>query len=245
MAGFAASLYFLYVCFKQKKSSSAVWAGISIGLSLSVRADAILALPVFFLPYVIQIIIRQEWNLKKDFKLLGMIIGVTFLTVFMVWPSLWLKPLVLFESFIFFLRRHGWDNDVLYLGQNFTSRNLPWHYALFYIFGTFSIFAVLPMIIGFFESAKRLREKTVEYGILICWPIIRILIAVIPGSTRYDGMRHYIFILPALAAISALGFEYIFKKIVHQKIQVFYLQLYSFLNLYQLLNFLINFICFA
>jgi hypothetical protein len=212
-AEFVTSLYLLYLCFKNKKNSTAIWAGILIGFSLATRVDSVLVLPIFFIPYIVNLIIKKESHLKKDFSLLGIISSSALLTVFVFWPMLWKRPLILFDSFFYFLRHHAWDSNVLYFGTSYAAKELPWHYAIFYIFGTLSIFVVLPMIIGIFESAKKLKKQFLEYGILFLWPITRILIAIIPGSTRYDGMRHYIFILPALVTFSAIGIDWIFKKI--------------------------------
>jgi hypothetical protein len=163
------------------------------------------------------LIIKKEWNLKKDFALIGIISSSALMAVFVFWPMLWKRPLILFESLFYFLRHHAWDSNVLYFGTSYAAKELPWHYALFYIFGTLSIFVVLPMIIGIFESAKNLKKQFLEYGILFLWPVLRILIAIIPGSTRYDGMRHYIFILPDLVAFSAIGIDWIFNKIKNKK----------------------------
>lgn len=217
MACFFASLYLLYLCFSLKKNSLAVWAGISLGISLATRADAVLILPVFFIPYAIQTIARKEWHIK-DFKLFGIIIGAAMLTVFTVWPSLWQKPLVFFESFVFFLKNHGWNNEVLYFGQNFASRDLPWHYPFFYIFGTMPLIVFFAFAIGLPIAIKRSKAKILEYGLLILLPTLRLLTALMPGATRYDGIRHYLFIFPALAAISALGFEFVLSKVKNAKI---------------------------
>lgn len=216
-AEFVTSIYLLYSCFKNKKNSTAIWAGILIGFSLATRVDSILIFPVFFIPYILNLIIKKEWNIKKDFLLSGIILSSALVSAFIAWPILWKNPMILFRSFFYFSLRHDWNNNVLYFGKQYLATGLPWHYVLFYIFGTLSILVILPMIIGFFESTKRLKKQTLEYGILLCWPIIRILIALIPGSTRYDGMRHYIFILPALATFSAMGLEWTFKKIKQKK----------------------------
>ena len=214
LAFFTATLYFLHRAFIGRNKKSAWFAGIFLGFGLATRADIILILPVFFIPYLIYLIAEKRINsdiTKKDIFSLVKIASVTLATVFICWPTLWQNPKIFFESFGYFLN-HGWDNSVLYLGQFYKAKELPWHYAPLYI-AIATPTAILALIgLGLFNLAKKIRAGVFPVLLILTWAFLRIFFALIPNASRYDGMRHFLVIVPAFMIIGALGFDFILEK---------------------------------
>jgi len=221
-AFFIGNLYFLYSGFTKRKIKHVIFAGIFLGIGLAVRMDLILVLPIFFLAYVIYLIfdkkILSHPKLKclvgADLLLLSVGLFSALLSVFIAWPALWKSPSLLIDSFLFFIH-HGWQGQVFYFNQFYTAAALPWHYAPFFIFATLPIAIVILFIFGLCQIIKDLRQKKniFVHTLLLGWITVRLIIALLPGAVRYDGMRHFLMILPAVTIIAAIGLIYLLTLI--------------------------------
>ena len=213
-AFFTATLYFLHRAFIGRNKKSAWFAGIFLGFGLATRADIILVIPVFFIPYLAYLIAEKRICsdvIKKDAFLLVNMTSTALATVFIFWPTLWQNPKIFFESFGYFLN-HGWDNSVFYLGQFYKAKELPWHYAPLYL-AIATPTAILALIgFGLFNLAKKIRADVFSVLLILTWAFLRIFFALIPNAARYDGIRHFLVVVPAFMVIGALGFDFILEK---------------------------------
>ena len=213
-AFFTATLYFLHRAFIGHHKKSAWFAGIFLGFGLATRADMILVLPVFFITYLIYLIVEKRINsniIKKDVFLFIKMTLAALASVFICWPTLWQNPKIFFESFGYFLN-HGWDNSVLYLGQFYKAKELPWHYAPLYLAIATPIAMLVLIGCGLFNLAKKIRADIFSVLLIFMWAFLRIFFAIVPNASRYDGMRHFLVIVPAFMIIGALGFDFVFEK---------------------------------
>ena len=202
-------------CFSAKADKKSVWfAGIFLGFGLATRADIILVLPVFFIPYLAYLIAEKRICsdvIKKDAFLLVNMTSTALATVFIFWPTLWQNPKIFFESFGYFLN-HGWDNSVFYLGQFYKAKELPWHYAPLYLAIATPVAMLVLIGFGLFNLAKKIRADIFSVLLILTWAFLRIFFAMIPNAARYDGIRHFLMVVPAFMVIGALGFDFILEK---------------------------------
>lgn len=197
-------LFFLYRAYQEKKIWFAAVAGLFFGLALATRVNALMVLPIFFIPFALVF-----WSdLKKNLVLIATFLGASVATVFLAWPALWSNPGLFLKSVNFFLR-HGWQGQVLYLGQIYPASQLPWHYAWVYLAITTPILILIFWATGLFSlmGSFRKRDRVLENGLLLSWLFIPILVSMKPGVIKYDGIRHYLIILPALAMIAGVGLD--------------------------------------
>lgn len=211
LSGFVMVFYFLYGGFVEKKRLSLVWAGVFFGLTLAIRLDAILILPIFFIPFWLT---GGNFKRIKNFLWPWPFLGISALAIYLVWPSLWSDPILIIDSFKYFLH-HGWQGSVLYLGQVYQASQLPWHYAPVYLFLTIPLVILILIGFGFFKVFRDLRNRKniFAYIFILTWIFLRVFLAILPGAVRYDGVRHFLPILPALMVVAALGFAFILKKL--------------------------------
>jgi len=211
-AGFVITLYYLYSGFREKNWKQIILAGLVFGLTLAVRIDAILLLPVFFLPLIFLPKFFAEF--RKNFLLGSAFIASSAVFVFLAWPSLWNNPGLFFQALWFFVH-HGWQGSVLYLGEVYKASQLPWHYAPLYLALATPVAILICFGFGLYFVFKELRKKTkvLEYTLILSWFFWRLIIAMVPGAVRYDGIRHYLVIVPAMMIIASLGLNYIWGKI--------------------------------
>ncbi|MFA5925835.1 MAG: glycosyltransferase family 39 protein [Parcubacteria group bacterium] len=214
-AGFTAALYFLYAGFRKRIFWKLFVAGAIFGLALSVRIDALLLIPVFFLPYAGYLFFGLRKESEKEFpKRFGtdflyafVFIATGALFAYFSWPTLWKNPFFFFQALGYFLH-HGWPGQVLYFGKIYTGSNLPWHYVPFYFLISISVLILILAAFGTIIAIRKMRgrEKMLEYSLILAWLFLRLAAGIFPGSVKYDGIRHFIVIAPAIMVLAALGF---------------------------------------
>jgi len=219
---FLAILFFLYSGFFKRKFKHIILAGVFLGLGVATRMDLTLVVPTFFIAYALYLIFDRKilaspelWHaVKPDIVSLAIVAFFGLLTAFIVWPGLWKSPSLLWQSFVFF-SHHGWQGQVFYFNQFYTPASLPWHYAPFFIFGTLPLVILILFGAGlakFFRGLAQ-RKNIFVYSLLLVWLALRLAIAFWPGAIRYDGVRHFLLVLPAIAIIAALGLNWLLALI--------------------------------
>lgn len=222
LAGFVITLYFLYSGFKERKFWKIILAGLLFGLTLDIRIDGLLLFPVFFLSYAFFALFglktesQKEWtsHLKKDLLFLFSFLFASALAVYAAWPALWRAPLFFFKAVNYFFH-HQWPGLALYFGKEYSGTALPWHYALFHLAATTPFLIFIFSALGIFLAIQKIRrgEKIFELTLIFLWLFLRLALALFPQSVKYDGVRHFLVILPALFILAALGFDYILERI--------------------------------
>jgi hypothetical protein len=111
-----------------------------------------------------------------------------------------------------------WDNNVLFFGRQILSTQLPWTYLPLWILVT------APLIILFFLGASfwfvRRKKENLLFVLLALALCLNLALDFIFKPVLYDGLRHFLFLLPimaVLAAMSALEFWVSFDRILIKK----------------------------
>lgn len=207
-------LFFLYRGFFEKKFPSVILAGISFGLGLSLQVTSLQWLPIFFLPYVgywlanTKSVSKKIWGklVKQEMLLLCLFLIVSGFILYATWPALWSRPQLLGETIKYFWQ-HGWPGQVLYLGKIYAGNQVPWHYPLVYLFITTPALILIFSLFGIASGLTKLQptKSNFKYLLFLSWLILPLALSLKPGIVKYDGIRHYLWLLPALALWAAQG----------------------------------------
>ena len=68
------------------------------------------------------------------------------------------------------------------------------------------------VFIKFFTNLNK-KKRIFIYSLLLAWIAIRIIIALLPGAVRYDGVRHFLMLLPAITIVAAIGLAWLLALI--------------------------------
>ncbi|MFT5882549.1 MAG: hypothetical protein ACI9FG_001053 [Crocinitomicaceae bacterium] len=215
-------LYFLLVViseFPRPRWTQVLLLGVVTGLALGVRLAGLL-IPLYFGAACLLFLIfqsRRVCQFKSDLLSLFMrgvcSAGVAYLCVLPFWPALWKSPAGGVSESVGEAQSFGWDGPVLFSGAFERSTELPWHYLPHWILVTLPewtlILLVLALVLLLWKLSKH-REQfklTVVFGgVVVCLSaLFPILYVIATGPTLYDGMRHFIFLLPPLMIIAAAG----------------------------------------
>jgi hypothetical protein len=206
--------------------------GILVGLVTGTRIAGCFLL--FFLIITHLLLIFPRWQAKtlSIWQLYRYPYGLIFLywalTTLLVYPASWYHSLTPIGWFVQALtsmsKFQPWDNRVLFDGQSIPGRSLPWYYlpktlslttpALFQ-----AIFAGGLLLIAYRFQSLTTRQKACL--ILVSFQILFIpLLAIVRSSTLYDGMRHFLFMIPPIAAIVATTLAWIYQSLSAKPLKI-------------------------
>ncbi len=191
-----------------------------LGLGMSVRnAGAIL---IAYLLALLALRALDAWRLRQT-PLLRELAQLALLSVassaagwcvmLLFWPGALQSPLERpAEAFEKLSRYTTYDSPTLLRGEHISSNRVPWDYLPSY-------FAVqLPewLIVCWLGSVLALllhtghglwRRRPIAWGawLLVAAVLLPPAYAIVKGSTLYNGLRHFLFLIPAISVLAALG----------------------------------------
>lgn len=130
---------------------------------------------------------------------------VTMATVWLgtlVWPWAAADPLRNLVKALVAFGDFDWNGLVLFDGQMLPAKDLPWTYLPAWLLITTPL-VVLVGGIFYFISIRQLQRSWV----LLAVTAVPLLWAIASGATVYDGIRHFLFVIPGLTVLSALGIQ--------------------------------------
>lgn len=227
-AGYIWSLYWILKITRNLPSitwKAAVGLGVSFGLAIGVRVAGVIV--IFYLSLIIcAYLVTQAISSVNhtDLKLsigsilskitLSLAIALSIMVAF--WPRALLHPL---DGIVDALRaagHFGWDKSyvvgsisVLLNGTYVNSTDLPWYYLPVY----FSVNLPIPTLFmtvggtiwGVIRAVHYLGrsgwQQAVMPGLLAFSALFPPIYAILTHATMYDGIRHFLFILPPMACL--------------------------------------------
>lgn len=206
MTFFSITLLLFFFAVKKKKLFLYVFAGIFLGLTYAIRVNALLILPIVLIWHLVSNKLNFT-EIKKTIIGFCLSISSAFLTILVSWPYYRYDPITRFAETYSIFKNHEWNEYVLYLGQHYRGHDIPWHYPLIMFGVTTPIFYLILIVLGaclvFYSIFCNTRYKSSLVFVLI-WIILPPLTQAVSGAPMYDGIRHYLSILPSLALI--IGF---------------------------------------
>jgi hypothetical protein len=195
--------------------------GIAVGLALSIRVGAFLLFFFLVAGIILKLWLRikkEGWNSRLlDFhRVTALSIRIALLAVIawfimvLFWP--WThtdpigRPLEAFQKITAFPSVY----PVLFEGRYFSSNQLPWYYLPKYLLITTPPLILVFFIIGLgVVISQQFRNPGEEKSLVICllglWFFFPLVYVMYRRPNIYDGIRHFLFILPAMAAIAGIG----------------------------------------
>ena len=207
-----------------RSSRQWLYCGIAIGLALGIRIGGII-LYVFFLLSLAFIGLANltEYKTLKFSRTAwiwlngaAFVFILSWMVMVILWPwahqNLVVNPLKAFmESANFQFQR-----SLVFEGERVLSTELPWYYLFKYLLITIPsallVFTVLGVILSIRIQIKRFHSsEAVVSFITQIWLFVPLVYFVIQRPNIYDGMRHFLFILPAVAVFIGVASANIYR----------------------------------
>ncbi|HEY9637971.1 MAG TPA: hypothetical protein V6D14_31550 [Coleofasciculaceae cyanobacterium] len=193
--------------------------GVLVGVLSGIRIGGFLVLFFIFMTYLI-LKLYQGGNRRDilDFGGLYLLLCVTwFATNTFCYPAFWSNPIGGFFETLDYLSGHRIQIKVLFEGTLIPIQHLPWNYLPTWMFMTIPLIFQVGLVVGTILILSRYSKLSIlqrACAILVFFQVFFLpLVAIVKHSPMYDGMRHFLFTLPGMAAISATAFIWIYQKL--------------------------------
>jgi hypothetical protein len=165
-------------------------------------------------------------TLWRFFPLYTVIILFWAVTTYIVHPAAWRNPITWFIEAITLMSKFKlWDNNVLFDGQNIPGSSLPWYYLPRLFSLTTPVLWQIAAVGGTVWILTKITKLTPSQRacaiIVLLQAFLLPTIAILRQSTLYDGIRHFLFVIPALAAIATTAMIWAYHKIKQKSIKIF------------------------
>jgi hypothetical protein len=211
---------------RNKATLYTVLFGVLVGLLSGIRIGGFLVL-FFILGTYLILQLSKGFRAKKFLDFCGLYIllcVVWFIVNTICYPAFWSNPIGGFLETIGYLSQHRLQIQVLFEGQFIPIQSLPRNYLPTWIFFSIPLIFQLAFIIGTgliiarYHNLSNLQRACV---ILVLFQVVFLpLVAIVKNSPVYDGMRHFLFILPGIAVISATAFIWIYQSLSQLKFKI-------------------------
>jgi hypothetical protein len=186
-----------------------IGAGFMLGLALTTTTLSVF-IPLIVLTWMLFAMRGTLAERVKEYCILFIFGGIFF---FLFWPWLWDAPVtklfVAVEQVVSFTVPF----KTLYFGTIYSGETMPWHYFIMtFIIVTpaacllyFSFSLVTFCGISFNEKEKIKTLASLGFVWAVCLVIVEMCV-----SSHYDGIRHFLPVIPAFCILVAVGIENIF-----------------------------------
>jgi hypothetical protein len=198
------------------KTKKILLAAFFLGIATSIRVLGPLAGLLVFIYFIFVIKERNSVPVWRSFIFYGLL---SILFMFATWPYLWESPITNFINVFRLMSDNPTTLSVLFNGDVYRAGELPRRYFPIMLAVTLTE-PILPLLaIGVIAGYwKLIREKQslqnfVPISLILLWFVIPVAYVFIRRPAMYDGLRHFLFILPPLFILIGFAFEILGKYI--------------------------------
>jgi hypothetical protein len=211
---------------KNRATLYTVLYGILVGLFSGIRIGGFLVL--FFILATYLILKLSKGGERSDlinFAGLYLLLCLTWFAVnTLCYPAFWSNPIGGFFETIDYLSGHRLKIEVLFQGRFIPIQHIPWTYLPTWMFMTIPFIFQIGFAIGtVLIVAKYLKLSPLQQACatLVLFQVLFLpLVALAKNSPVYDGMRHFLFTLPGIAAISTVAFIWIYQALSKKSFKI-------------------------
>jgi hypothetical protein len=152
---------------------------------------------------------------------LAVAVVLSWMIMLMWWPWAQISPLVHPLRALQETAHFPWDAMIFFNGRFMAASEIPWTYLPTWFGISLPEFYFLALLIGGFLTFKFIVnfkstpahfEWLIKIGLLVVMVCSPIFMAIIMHSTVYDGIRHFLFLLPVLAVLAGISFAGLLKS---------------------------------
>lgn len=194
-------LYLIYRFPEKPRLKNFLFTGIIFGLVQMVRTIGF-GIPVTFFFFLLFV---QKVKPTKAIKQTAIVVLISFLIMFAVWPFLHQNPLASLKEVFFTAKSYyHWDSPILFGGKFITKHERPWTYLFTWLGIT------TPIWVLFFSAFSFLPKKVKDTPswkaqILLKFVIVfNIFLYLFMNPTIYNALRHFLYLLPVLSILACM-----------------------------------------
>jgi hypothetical protein len=208
---------------EKSKAKKILLAAFFLGIATSIRVLGPFA-GLLVLIYSFNIIFSETSNLRVSVslwlkKILLPLIQYGILAIiimFVTWPYLWESPLEIFVNVFRFMSDNPTQLPVLFGGEIYRAGDLPRRYMPFMLATTLTELTLILFAIGIVVAYwKNIRNKKniITLSVILAWFGVLVAYILLRKPAMYDGIRHFLFILPPIFIFIGFAFQFLIDLI--------------------------------
>ncbi len=193
----------------------ALVVGLALALPLNVRPGALLYF-LYFCVFVLALVARSRaWSGRRLVPVAGrvIVVGIVMLVAGCVfWPWALQNPFVRPFEALLGVADFTWQGTVLFNGEDVSSNDLPWSYVPTWMAITTPPVVLAGTALSLIPALADGRQR--RMWLIGLWGVaaLPVLLAILGGSTLYDGWRHLLFVYPPLIVLAAAGWQFLVNE---------------------------------
>ena len=204
------------------KLTTVILPAIVLGITISIRVLGPLAGLLVVIYYAFAVFKYKNLSVYLPRWSAFLAYGViAVLTMFLTWPYLWESPIVRFVEVFRLMSDNPTSLSVLFGGEVYRAGDLPRRYLPFMLATTLTepvwILFFVGVITGtwklFADRSATNTGKRVTASLTLSWFVILVLYVIVRKPAMYDGIRHFLFILPPIFIIAGFAFEFLLDRL--------------------------------
>lgn len=202
--------------------SAIIFPATVLGITTSIRVLGPLAGLLVFGYFVCAILLHKNLRGSVALWLFFLAYGaIAIVAMFLTWPYLWEEPTTRFIDVFRLMSDNPTTLSVLFGGEVYRAGELPRRYMPFMLATTLTepvwILFGLGILAGYWKlfksnSASKI-SNLVTATLTLSWFLILVAYVIIRKPAMYDGIRHFLFIIPPIFIFTGFAFEFLFQKI--------------------------------
>jgi len=200
----------------EQKFILVIFPAIILGITISIRVLGPLAgvlVFIYFLGHKKLRVSMSPWLMLFTYGSTAM------LAMFITWPYLWENPIARFIDVLRLMSDNPTNLSVLFAGQVYRAGELPLRYLIFMLVTTLTepvwLLFLSGIVLGYIRSLKEKWKSgdTLSLTLVLLWFIVLLAYVLIRRPSMYDGLRHFLFILPPIFIFTGFAFEFLIDRI--------------------------------
>jgi hypothetical protein len=204
----------------KNKTRKMFLAAFLLGIATSIRVLGPLAgllIFIYFLSKKKSVMNLSAWRLFIPYGVIAIVV------MFITWPYLWENPILNFIGVFRFMSDNPTQLSVLFGGVAYHAGDLPRLYFPFMLTTTLTEPAIplfiIGMVLGYWKLIRNRpvdkdlqRDQIVSLSLVLSWFVILAAYVLIRRPSMYDGIRHFLFVLPPVFIFIGLAFEFFMEQ---------------------------------
>lgn len=216
-------MYFLVltIFYFKPRINEKLWlilTGILLGVTISFRSVGAVLIFVYIVYWLYEnnFLINTKDRVKRVINLvfdLVIILTFAFLIFMFSYPFVAIDPVHNLLKMIKFQKKISWYATVLLFGKKYYPDQRPWYYLPVWITITTPL---LYLLLSLTSLIKILKDKLVF--LMVTSIVFTMLLYFSIHPVVYDGMRHFLFLLPQIIVLATVGVRVLINKFKKQKL---------------------------
>jgi hypothetical protein len=192
----------------------AVRLGVVAGLALALRMGSVLLVAYVGLVFAAWLVLDGRpvrVYAAKLVRTFAIVCGVAYVAMLPWWPAAILHPLYQPAKGLWFATHFEFPFDVFFEGKWISNMHLPRYYVAktflislpeFYFVALCAGAAItIPAVLGAWRGGDAARRRVFPVAVIAAAALLPVLYTVIARPVDYDGIRHYLFVVPLAAVL--------------------------------------------